>query len=58
MKTKSALLAALSALALAAVLAVASGWGQDFPDGEKAPAKSSATSASGWGPDYPAAARL
>ncbi|MFJ8016517.1 hypothetical protein [Streptomyces sp. NPDC096339] len=55
MKTKSMLLAALSALALAAVLAVASGWGQDFPDGESAPAKSSA---SGWGPDYPAAARL
>ncbi|MFD7559817.1 MULTISPECIES: hypothetical protein [unclassified Streptomyces] len=58
MKTKSALLAALSALALAAVLAAASGRGQDFPDEGKAPAKSSATSASGWGPDHPAAGRL
>lgn len=56
MKTQSALLAALSALTLAAVLAMASGRGEDHPDGETTPAKSSA--ASGRGPDHPAAAGL
>ncbi|MFD7258084.1 hypothetical protein [Streptomyces sp. NPDC059874] len=51
MKTKSALLAALGTLALA--VAVANGWGQDWPD-DYTPNRTSA-SANGWGADWPGA---